>query len=367
MKRKRQFPGATPYHDRHGVRRWRYRKGAFSRELGTEYGSDDFVRRYEAAVAGQRLPQGAGASRTRPGTINALVASWYQSPAFRDLSDTTKAVYRPVVERFRQEHGHRKVAEMRRAHVLRIIGKKAETPGAANFLLRMIRQLLDHAVDLEWRDDNPARTVRKFKTGERRHTWTEGEIAQFYAVHRPGTIAHTAMTLILYTGAARSDAVALGWANIQGDRLIYRRRKTRRVSEVVVNIPIAPQLRAVLDTLRRDAFTFLETRNGTARSPNGLGNDMRRWCNDAGLPECSSHGLRRAMARRLAEAGATEAELMAWGGWKTSKEVARYMADYSRENAATSGLEKLVKGLDREQKLANHPIRFAKKSGNANE
>ncbi len=154
MKRKREFPDATHYHDRHGVRRWRYRKGAFSRELGTEYGSDEFVRRYEAAEAGQRPPEGVGASRTRPGTINALVASWYQSPAFRDLGDTTKRVYRPVVERFRAEHGHRKAAEMRRAHVLNIIGKKAETPGAANFLLRMIRQLLDHAIDLELRDDN---------------------------------------------------------------------------------------------------------------------------------------------------------------------------------------------------------------------
>lgn len=234
-------------------------KGSLSRELGTDYGSDEFVRRYEAAVAGQRPPQGAGASRTRPGTINALVASWYQSPAYRDLGATTKAVYRPVVERFREEHGHRKVAEMRRAHVLKIIQRKAEMPGAANFLLRMIRQLLDHAIDIELREDNPARAVKRFKTGEGRHTWTEDEIARFYSVHEPGTAAHTAMTLMLYTEAARSDAVALGWANVHGDRLIYRRRKTRRVSEVAVNIPIAEPLREVLESLPRDAFTFLAT------------------------------------------------------------------------------------------------------------
>ena len=51
MKRRRQFPGATPYTDRHGRRRWRYRAKGFSAELGTDYGSDDFVARYEAAQA----------------------------------------------------------------------------------------------------------------------------------------------------------------------------------------------------------------------------------------------------------------------------------------------------------------------------
>ena len=50
MKQKRTFPGASPYKDRHGQRRWRLRKGGFSRELGKEYGSADFVQRYEAAL-----------------------------------------------------------------------------------------------------------------------------------------------------------------------------------------------------------------------------------------------------------------------------------------------------------------------------
>ena len=54
MKRKRQFPGATAYTDRFGIRRWRYRAPGIagrSFSLGTDYGSDEFTRRYEAAVA----------------------------------------------------------------------------------------------------------------------------------------------------------------------------------------------------------------------------------------------------------------------------------------------------------------------------
>lgn len=370
MKRRpKKFDGATHYFDCRGKMRWRYRKGAYSRDLGAvEYGSDEFIRRYEAAVAGRSPPGGAGASRTRRGTVSAVIASLYQSPGFRGLKVTTRQTYRNVYERLRREHGHRLVADMQRRHVMQIIAKKADTPGAANFLLRMVRQLLDHAIDLELRTDNPARLVKMYATGGTgRHTWTEDEIARFYAVHRPGSIAHLAMTLMLYTGAARSDAVALGWANVRGGRLVYRRRKTARTKARDVTIPIHDQLAAVLNRLPRDAFTFLETRLGAARSPNGLGNDMRRWCDDAGLPECTSHGLRRAMARRLAEAGATTKEIMAAGGWSTSKEVDRYTADADREALATAGFEKLTESLKREQNLANHPKRFARKSENRND
>ena len=100
-KSKRQFPGASPYFDRHGKRRWRFRKGGFSAELGSDYGSEDFIRRYEAAVEGQRTRGLVGASRTVPGSLSALVASYYRSPAYLALSESTRATYRSVTEPLR--------------------------------------------------------------------------------------------------------------------------------------------------------------------------------------------------------------------------------------------------------------------------
>jgi hypothetical protein len=40
---------------------------------------------------------------------------------------------------------------------------------------------------------------------------------------------------------------------------------------------------------------------GLAFTINGLGNKVRDWCDAAGLPQCSSHGLRKAAAVILAE------------------------------------------------------------------
>ncbi|TDX28025.1 hypothetical protein [Rhodovulum visakhapatnamense] len=45
MKNRKQYPGATSYQDHNGKRRWRFRKGAFSAELGAAYGSEEFIRR----------------------------------------------------------------------------------------------------------------------------------------------------------------------------------------------------------------------------------------------------------------------------------------------------------------------------------
>ena len=94
-------------------------------------------------------------------------------------------------------------------------------------------------------------------------------------------MAHTAVTLMLYTACARSDVVKLGWQNLKGDRLQYRRQKTEGVSTVLIDIPVHPELRKVLDTLPNDKLTFLETRGGRSRTANGLGTAMRKWCDDA--------------------------------------------------------------------------------------
>ena len=75
-KARRQFSGASAYHDRHGGRRWRFRrKGLPSMEPGTEYGSPELFRRYEAAVTGRGAATGAGSGQTKPGSLSALVAS----------------------------------------------------------------------------------------------------------------------------------------------------------------------------------------------------------------------------------------------------------------------------------------------------
>ncbi len=68
---------------------------------------------------------------------------------------------------------------------------------------------------------------------------------------------------------------------------------------------------------------------------------FREWCNEAGLPHCSAHGLRKAAAARLAERGATAHEIMAITGHKTLEEVERYTRAAQQAKLADAAMAKL--------------------------
>ena len=75
---------------------------------------------------------------------------------------------------------------------------------------KLLINLYDYAVKLDWVETNPALRTDKYKVKVvGRHTWTEEEIDQFEARHAPGTKARLAMNLILYTAQRRSDMVKM--------------------------------------------------------------------------------------------------------------------------------------------------------------
>jgi integrase/recombinase XerD len=59
------------------------------------------------------------------------------------------------------------------------------------------------------------------------------------------------------------------------------------------------------------------------------------------LPHCSAHGLRKAIAARLAERGATAHEIMAITGHQSLEEVERYTRAARKAQLADSAMSKL--------------------------
>ncbi|WP_294285106.1 hypothetical protein [uncultured Sphingomonas sp.] len=74
----------------------------------------------------------------------------------------------------------------------------------------------------------------------------------------------------------------------------------------------------------------------------GLGNKMREWCDEAGLPQCAAHDLRKAIARRMVAVEATQQQMGAVGGCKGDAEVAAYVADAAQEQLAEAAIAKVV-------------------------
>jgi integrase len=308
--------------DRHGHPRFYFRRPGFKRiALPGMPGSSEFMAAYaEALAAGEPEPP-VGLRHIRPGTINALAVSYFNSRDFRKLASSTQSGYRGIIDRLCKVDGDKPVAGrdgLQRWHIVTMMDRRSDQPESANNLLRILRVMLKHAVDIGLRQDNPARDVPSIRSkSDGFHSWTEEEIEQFEARHPIGSRARLAFALLLYTGQRRSDVVKMGRQHIRDGMLRVKQAKTG----AELWIPVTQQLQEIIDANPVNQLNFVVTEWGKPFQSHSFSNWFRQECDKAGLPHCSAHGLRKACARRLAEAGCTQHQIAAI----SLKEVVRYM------------------------------------------
>lgn len=315
----------SEFRDRHGNWHLRYRaKGAPTHYFTAKPGTEEFRAELEACRAGTPQPKAERTSaQTKPGSISALIAMYYGTPGYTGLAPSSKKTYRSTLERFRNAHGQKLVATIERKHIKAILGAMSATPAAANKLLDKLHLLMALALDEGWRKDDPTTGIKAYsRKTEGFHTWSEDEIAQYEAKHPLGSKARLAFDLMLYTGQRRSDMIRMGRQHVAAGRIRVRQQKTG----AVLSLPMHPNLVASVAAAPTGDLTFLVTEHGKAFSAAGIGNRVRDWCDAAELQHCTAHGLRKAAARRLAEAGASNQQIKAVTGHTTDVEVARYTA-----------------------------------------
>jgi integrase len=246
-----------------------------------------------------------------------LCAEYFGSAFFKDKlpSPRSQHVRRKVLEKVCETAGDELLSDITPKVIRKGMDRRADTPEAANGFLKAMRGLFEFAVEYEHVRVNPTLGVRKLRSRnpEGWHAWTLDEVRQFEARHPLGTKAHLALALLLFTGARRSDVVQLGRQHVRDGVIKFRVYKNRLRKHVEVEIPLLPELQRVIDaTLDKGDLTFLISDHGRSwANGDSFGNRFRDWCQEAGLPHCSPHGLRKAGASIAAENGATESQLMA--------------------------------------------------------
>ena len=283
--------------------------------------------------------------KPKEGTWRWLSEQYMASGDFRRLDPQTQRTRRGILEKTYVEPekpgsgrvvGDMPVREMRAKTIKVLRDRKAAFPEAANSRLKAIRRVFSWALDDEIGcvTSNPAKDVKYRSSGSQGfHTWTPGEIEQFEARHAIGSKARLAMALLAFTCVRRSDVVLLGRQHVRGAQLKFKAFKGRNSTPVTVDIPLLDELKAIIDASSTGDLTFLVTEYNKPFSAAGFGNKFREWCNAAGLPQCSAHGLRKAGAVLMAERGATTMELMAICGWLTVKEAELYTKAAEQKDA----------------------------------
>jgi integrase len=348
------FPHVTAMRDRHGKIRYRYRrKGCKTTYLPGKPGEPAFAEAYARAVAGETSKVVVGASRTLPGTMNALAVAIYNSAEWAQMAPTTQTTYRGIIERIRTDLGTLPVRSFTTARVLALRDKKRDTPAAANNFIKILRWMMSFAVSRNLRTDNPCIGIKPLKVeGDGFHTWTEEEIAAFEKRWPVGTRERVAFDLLLWTIQRSGDVRVMGRQHMRGGRLEFTQEKTG----ADLSLPIMPQLAASLAKVPATQMLFVQTEAGVPFTAKGFGNWFSAACRSAGLPQCSAHGLRKSGATRLADAGCSEAEIMAWTGHQTTKEVQRYTRKRNQKGLA----DRAAQRTQGEQEMANPENRLAK-------
>lgn len=332
-------PFVEAWRDRHGKLRTYFRKDKGPRiPLPGPLGSDAFLAAYHDALAGRFAPRVPRRRAAEPGTIEALVQSYYLSGDYRGLRDTSKSGYRRRLEIIRTEHGHRTVAGLTHARIVKgFLDPLADKPGAALDTLKKLRILIRRAIVLGWLTSDPSAAIRRPKIGEIR-SWTDDEIAQFEACWPIGSKRRLAFALELYTGQRRSDVHRMTWADVKGGRVRVVQQKTG----AKIDIPLHTELRAVLAEAPREHATILNTEYGRPFTVDGFSSFMRDSITAAGLPlDVKPHGLRKAAGRRLAEAGCSANQIMAVLGHKSLAEAERYTREANRAHLSTDAITRL--------------------------
>jgi integrase len=321
-----------------GIPKYRMKSACYD-----EQGSitEAFTAEYHRVMAGDRgrnnEPQ---ILRIEPGSVLWLVQTYYRSKTFQSHSPATKKDKKSVLDRYCSNVGELPFKKIRKSDIEASQMKRLGTPGAADKLVKYLKALFNWAISAELATFNPATGVGKIHRSTGFHTWSEGEVIRFRKAYPLGSTARLAMELMLNLGVRRSDLVELGWKNLNGNRIEFSPKKGAALYKRSLSLPIADELGEALEAVTHEEPTFLVTDYGKPFSSNGFGNKMRQWCNDADLPECSSHGLRKTSATILAEAGATEHQLMAIFGWSDSKMAQHYTKAAQSKLIIDAGFER---------------------------
>ena len=337
-------PNVSYYRDRQGVTRWRFRKkNCPESQTRFAFGTSDWWAWYDQACRATLAP--IGSARTALGSIDALAVAYYGSAEWSALKPTTRRTYKDIIDRFRdakpkaKRWGSLPAKDVDAKFIRKAMDAKGERTAAANNLLKILRALFTFAVDRGWRDDNPAQFIRPIKRKSAGFsTWTEDDINAYERRWPVGSKERLAFDLLLYTAQRSGDVRKMGRQHLRNGGLAVVQEKTGESLE----LPIHANLKRSLESGAAGELTFVTTKLGAPYTAKGFSQWISECADRAGLPkDRSAHGLRKAAARRLAEAGCSAHMIMSVTGHRSLKEVERYCRAAGQKVLAEQAMKRI--------------------------
>lgn len=345
MPRKQPYPHLKREFSRHGKEVWYHRVvGRLKTRLPGHPGiSREAADAYYAAEESKPVVNTPGASRFAPDTFGDLCVRYLGSNKFLLRAPITQQTYRVQIEPLRVQLGQIPLKQFQPKHVVALMEQKAGKPGAANNILKMLKILFAYGGKSGLMTTNPAANVEKESYAPQgSETWRAEHEALFRAKWLLGSPQRTAFEIMVNTSLRIGDAVKMGPQHVKEDgKLHVRTGKTR----AELTLPILPNLRLALDAAPTPHLTYLATAQGRTRSTKAAYSWFSDAAREAGLPAgYTAHGLRKDLLTTLAENGATDQQMMAVSGHKSSRQLQPYLQKARQKGLAEDALRPLHRG-----------------------
>lgn len=331
-----KFEHVTSRKNKNGTIRYYFRRrGQPVERLPDDPQSEEF-----AAAYNRLLNWVAPALEAQEGSFAWACDQYMDSPEFKGKADATRTARRRIIismmkERLDPAHtetfGQEKLARITAKHVRVLRDRKADNPNAANERLKILSQVFKLALAKDWVESNPVRIVERLAVPRGGHdTASDEHIARYMAKHSSGA-PWLAIKMLMEFGMRVSDLRILGRQHVKNGYLIFDTVKTG----VRCELEISADMQAILPR-HETQMTFLLSEYGNPfKSDKALSQRVSKWFRQAGVEGITAHSVRKWLATRKAEEGATEMQLMAWFGWNDPKEARPYVQKANRRKLAS--------------------------------
>lgn len=321
---------------RHGQTRYYFRRGKGARHRLPDFASPEFWAAYEQARS--HSVQNIKPVKAAQGTLEWLIGIYRQSTAYTGLSAATRRQRDNIFTNVIKSAGKANYSDITRAVIARGREDRAATPAQARNFLDAMRGLFRWALEADLVQVDPTALVKNPRRpkGAGFTAWTDEDAAKYCARWPVGTHERIWFEVLLNTGLRRGDAVRVGRPHLREAALITQTEKTG----MSVAIPVTQEFMETMERGPTGDLTFICGERGLPLAKESFGNMFRKACLAAGVNK-SAHGIRKLAATRIAEAGATVAELEAIFGWSGGAMASLYTRTVDRTRLAKQGMERL--------------------------
>lgn len=329
--------------DRHGKRRYYFRRYGTRTALPGKPGEPAFEHRYADALKAStttQIARGSGLRQAHPYSLSALIKIYRTTPSFLSCKPGTRRAYDISLREIEDAWGAFPAPALTRAKVNELMTNRANDPKRANRLHVRLKSVMELAVNLGWISVNPVARQQPFKVKVKGfRAWPDDQIEKFQRRWRRGTKERVAFDLLLYLGQRSIDTVGMARNHLDGEAAI---RIAQEKTGTAIWLPLHSDLKATLDAGPLGRLCLIETEFDRPRTVKGFYNWLKAAMRAAGCDDdLSPHGLRGAAATRLIDAGATGAQVCAITGHKSLKEMERYIRDRNQRVLALSAIRML--------------------------